>query len=50
MNAAERLIRSRAKYEIALHVTRNATMVSAMSPDEPPAGQQAAPRGATTAS
>lgn len=40
MNAAERLIRSRAKYEIALHVTRNAAMVSAMSPDEPPAGQQ----------
>lgn len=40
MNYAERLIRSRAKYEIALHVTRNAAMVSAMSPDEPPPGQQ----------
>lgn len=33
MNAAERLIRSRAKYEISLHVTRNKDMVAAMSPD-----------------
>lgn len=33
MNAAERLIRSRAKYEIALHTTRNPTMQAAMSPD-----------------
>ncbi len=33
MNDAERLIRSRAKYEIALHVTRNDKMVAAMSPD-----------------
>ena len=32
MNAAERLIRSRAKYEIALHVTRNKDMQAAMSP------------------
>lgn len=34
MNDAERLIRSRAKYEIALHFTRNDKMVAAMSPDE----------------
>lgn len=33
---AERLIRCRAKYEIAVHVTRNAAMAAAMSPD--PAG------------
>lgn len=33
MNDAERLIRSRAKYEIALHVTRNKDMQAAMSPD-----------------
>lgn len=33
MNDAERLIRSRAKYEIALHFTRNDKMVAAMSPD-----------------
>lgn len=32
MNDAERLIRSRAKYEIALHVTRNKDMQAAMSP------------------
>lgn len=32
MNDAERLIRSRAKYEIALHVTRNKDMQTAMSP------------------
>lgn len=32
MNAAERLIRSRAKYEIALHTTRNMAMMAAMSP------------------
>jgi len=30
---AERLIRCRAKYEIAVHVTRNPTMAQAMSPD-----------------
>ena len=35
MTTAELLIRSRAKYEIALHVTRNATMAAAMSPDPP---------------
>ena len=34
MNDAERLIRSRAKYEIALHFTRNDKMIAAMSPDE----------------
>lgn len=33
-NDAERLIRSRAKYEIALHVTRNQQMKADMSPDE----------------
>ena len=33
MTTAEKLIRSRAKYEIALHVTRNETMMAAMSPD-----------------
>jgi hypothetical protein len=33
MNAAERLIRSRAKYEIAVHVTRNKDMAALMSPD-----------------
>jgi hypothetical protein len=33
MNDAERLIRSRAKYEIATHFTRNAVMAAAMSPD-----------------
>ena len=31
----ERLIRCRTKYEIATHVTRNAPMSVAMSPDEP---------------
>jgi hypothetical protein len=33
MNDAEMLIRSRAKYEIALNFTRNDKMVAAMSPD-----------------
>jgi hypothetical protein len=33
MTTAEKLIRSRAKYEIALHVTRNEAMQAAMSPD-----------------
>jgi len=33
MNDAERLIRSRAKYEIALNFTRNDKMVAAMAPD-----------------
>lgn len=32
MNDAERLIRSRAKYEIAVHTTRNDKMAAAMSP------------------
>lgn len=40
MNDAEGLIRSRAKYEISKHVTRNTVMEAAMSPDEPPPGQQ----------
>lgn len=35
MTDAERLIRARAKYEIAVHVTRNPTMAVAMSPDPP---------------
>lgn len=35
MTTAERLIRSRAKYEIACHVTRNQKMMQAMSPDTP---------------
>jgi hypothetical protein len=34
MNDAEMLIRSRAKYEIALNFTRNDKMVAAMSPDD----------------
>lgn len=38
---AERLIRSRAKYEIAVHVTRNPTMAAAMSPFPPAPGQAA---------
>ena len=33
MTVAEQLIRSRAKYEIALHVTRNPEMAQDMSPD-----------------
>lgn len=37
----EELIRSRAKYEIALHVTRNKDMQAAMSPFAPPGGQTA---------
>lgn len=40
MNAAERLIRARAKYEIALNVTRDPKMIAAMSPDEPAPGEQ----------
>lgn len=40
----ELLIRSRAKFEIATHVTRNAVMARAMSPDEHDDGQ---PVGAT---
>lgn len=46
MTDAELLIRSRAKYEIATHRTRNATMAAAMSPDKPAPGQ---PTGATYA-
>lgn len=38
MTDGELLIRSRAKYEIALHVTRNLVMQEAMSPYPPPAG------------
>lgn len=33
MNWAEQLIRCHAKYEIATHITRNAEMATAMSPD-----------------
>lgn len=39
MTDGELLIRSRAKYEIALHVTRNDKMVVAMSPYPPSGGQ-----------
>jgi hypothetical protein len=35
MTDAERLIRARAKFEIATHVTRNAMMAQAMSPSTP---------------
>lgn len=45
MNEAERLIRSRAKYEVALHVTRNKDMIAAMSPDAP--ADSNAPLGAS---
>lgn len=38
MTDAERLIRARAKYEIAVHVTRNSDMAAAMSPDPPSGG------------
>lgn len=37
MTWAERMIRSRAKFEIAKHVTRNPTLQQAMSPDPPDA-------------
>lgn len=40
MTEAELLIRSRAKYEIAVHRTRNATMAEAMSPFPPAPGQK----------
>lgn len=46
MTDAELLIRSRAKYEIAVHRTRNPIMAAAMSPDKPAIGQ---PTGATYA-
>lgn len=39
MTDAELLIRSRAKYEIAVHRTRNPVMAAAMSPDRPALGQ-----------
>ena len=39
MTDGERLIRSRAKYEIAVHVTRNPTMAAAMNPFPPMAAQ-----------
>lgn len=35
MTTAERLIRARAKFELATHVTRNPTMAQAMSPSLP---------------
>lgn len=40
MTHAERLIRSRAKYELAVHVTRNEMMAQSMSPYEPNPGQR----------
>lgn len=46
MTDAELLIRSRAKYEIAVHRLRNPSMAAAMSPDPPAPGQ---PVGATYA-
>lgn len=39
MTDGERLIRARAKYEIAVHVTRNDKMARAMSPFEPEDGR-----------
>lgn len=45
MNAAEMLIRSRAKFEIATHVTRNADMAQMMSPYPP--GENGGMVGAT---
>jgi hypothetical protein len=39
MTDGERLIRSRAKYEIAVHNTRNMAMAEAMSPEAPPGGK-----------
>jgi hypothetical protein len=39
MNEAERLIRCRAKYELAVHVTKNATMAVAMSPEPNSTGE-----------
>ena len=33
-NVAEKLIRARAKYEVAVHVTRNQAMMQAMHPDQ----------------
>lgn len=39
MTTAEKLIRCRAKFELATHVTRNPTMAAAMSPDTPDEGQ-----------
>ncbi len=41
---AEGLIRSRAKYELALHILRNPGLAAAMSPDTPSPGQ---PMGAS---
>ena len=38
MTDAERLIRSRAKYELSVHVTSNGDMAIAMSPDPPSPG------------
>lgn len=44
MNEAENLIRSRAKYELAVHVTKNATLMQLMSPfaDGGPGGKAGA--------
>lgn len=39
MTDGELLIRCRAKFEIATHVTRNAVMAEAMSPERPPPGK-----------
>ena len=38
MTFGERMIRSRAKYELAVHVLRDADMATLMSPDPPPPG------------
>lgn len=39
MTVGERLIRCRAKYELAVHVLRNPLLAKRMSPDPPPAGE-----------
>jgi hypothetical protein len=39
MTQAERLIRCRAKYEVAVHVTRNMSMAQAMSPEPGSGGE-----------
>lgn len=41
MTTAERLIRARAKYELAVHVLRNPGLADSMSPDPPPPGARA---------
>lgn len=41
MTDGERLIRSRAKYELAMHYLKDADLAGAMSPDQPPPGGKA---------